>query len=189
MRKLAYLILLTLLAACQPVETDNANSNSDSGSATKETLSESKEALEDRPTLTFTYEGEEIDVNTIRSCFAPDCLKNSATVDQINHKEMTEGLKATQVEDGEAIQVHIDGKEPSQTHLSQYYETTIEGETLEGNEITIHSASKDERKESFFVRLDWYNGNQEFLGSLSKAFVVNVDGISSEKIDKQDPNR
>ena len=145
--------------------------------------------LEEKPTVTFTYKGEEIETNMIRGCFAPDCSEDSATVEQMNHEEMTEGLEPTQVEDGEAIQVHIDGKQPSQSHLSRYYETTVEGGTLEGNEITIHSASKDGRKESFFVRLDWYNENQEFLGSLSKAFIVNVDRISSNKIDKKDPNR
>ncbi|SFF57024.1 hypothetical protein SAMN05216353_10223 [Halobacillus alkaliphilus] len=184
MKKLVYIILLMLLAACQPGETETSNSNSNSS----ESESESKQALEEKPSVTFTYKGEEIEANSIRQCFAPDCSENSATVDQMNHKEMAEGLEPTQVEDGEKIQVHIDGKQPTQTHLSRYYGTTIEGGTLEENEITIHSASKDERKESFFVRLDWYNENQEFLGSVSKAFIVNVDGISSEKIDKQDPN-
>ncbi|MCA1010553.1 hypothetical protein [Halobacillus halophilus] len=181
MRKLVYIVLLLLLAACQPGETDKPTSSSDSGSASKETQDESKEVLEERPSVTFTYEGEEIETNDIRSCFAPDCSKNSATIDEMNHKEMTEGLEPMQVKDGKSIQVHIDGKQPSQTHLSRYYDTTIEGGRLEGNEITIHSASKDKRKESFYVRLDWYNKNREFLGSISKAFKVNVEGISSEK--------
>ncbi|MGP4074691.1 hypothetical protein [Halobacillus sp. K22] len=179
MRKFVYLVLLLTLAACQPGEMETSDSNSESSSGTNEAQSESKDVLEEKPTVTFTYKGEEIETNKIRGCFAPDCSEDSATVDQINHEEMTEGLEATQVEDGEAIQVHIDGKQPSQTHLSRYYESTIEGETLEENEITIHSASKDGRKERYFVRLDWYNENQEFLGSLSKAFIVNVEGISS----------
>ncbi|ASF40608.1 hypothetical protein CEH05_16180 [Halobacillus halophilus] len=177
MRKFVYLVLLLTLAACQPGDTETSNSNSESSSGSAKAQSESKDVLEERPTVTFTYKGEEIETNKIRGCFVPDCSEDSATVERINHEEMTEGLESTQVEDGEAIQVHIDGKQPSQSHLSRYYETTIEGGTLEGSEITIHSASKDERKESFFVRLDWYNENQEFLGSLSKAFIVNVEGV------------
>ncbi|MFZ0370975.1 MAG: hypothetical protein WAM07_15370, partial [Halobacillus sp.] len=106
MRKFVYLVLLLTLAACQPGETENSNSESSSGST--EAQNESKDVLEEKPTVTFTYEGEEIETNMIRGCFAPDCSEDSATVDQMNHEEMTEGLEPMQVEDGEAIQVHID---------------------------------------------------------------------------------
>jgi len=106
-RKFVYLVLLITLAACHAGETENSNSDSESSSGSNEAQNGSKEFLEEKPTVTFTYEGEKIETNMIRGCFAPDCSEDSATVDQMNHEKMTEGLEPTQVEDGEAIQVHM----------------------------------------------------------------------------------
>ncbi|MCP3032840.1 hypothetical protein LF817_16055 [Halobacillus sp. A1] len=148
----------------------------------EEPSEDDQETMDKKPVVSITYDGREIETNEIRSCFEPECSKESAEPDSIDHQEFTEGVNPTEVKDGESITIEVDGEEPSQIYYSQYFErgqSTIEETTLDkGNEININGENKEDGKERYYVVLEWRNDNDEFLGSLSKAFSIEIEETS-----------
>ncbi|WP_101842451.1 hypothetical protein [Halobacillus sp. Marseille-P3879] len=153
-KNLIFFLLIILLSACQSEPT------------------EEKQKLDEQPTVTFSYEDEEIDSNNIKGCFVDDCSEENAFVERINHSEFTEGLEPPEVKHGDEIKVEINGQEPTEVYYSRNFDegTTTQDHTLNGNKIEIHG----EGTEQYFMVFKWYNENDEFLGALSKAFEIEV---------------
>ncbi|MCP3028506.1 hypothetical protein [Halobacillus sp. A5] len=164
MRKLLIIFTLTLSAACQADEAEPVTPEN------KEV-----EPLSEEPSVSLTYDGEEINTKDIKSCFINDCSEESAYVDEINHEEFSDGVEPFQVEEEGQINVEVEGEEPSQVGYSVQYEhggsTTSEDHTLEGGEIPVHGA----RDEKFFLTVNWNDDNGEFQGAVSKAFQVTAE--------------
>ncbi|WP_082232731.1 hypothetical protein [Halobacillus massiliensis] len=134
--------------------------------------------LNPRPAVSFTYEGEEIDAKDVKSCFRNKCADEGAVTGNLSRNDLTRGLDTSEVKNGDSIKVETQGIEPSEASYSNMFTRggarSSEDHILERREIEVNGTNKEDGKESYVIYLEWTNEEDEFLGSMTKAFEIEI---------------
>lgn len=165
MKKVFLLFFVFALVGCQQTETTDGDDNGvESSTSTVDSESIS---------IIFMSDGEEVQTETIRECWQPDCSEDSLETSELDLEELTKDLPMVPVSDSSQLEIKTEGPEPTSiSYVVQELEQptpSIEDVTLEQNEIDING----EGTKNYLVTATWKE-NEEFLGSITKAFNIEV---------------